>query len=135
MNRIFVNCITIIAISTCIHTAVALRLRRSLAGIVGIVISNIGVTPHGFNMIPLPPAEAMIAPLADVGLREYLVKDGRQFLRLTMPTGPDMKMGSASIGDEGREAQEYLEIIKLRFEQVGFTNPAAWAGTMNAYSD
>jgi hypothetical protein len=41
--------------------------------------------------------------------------------------GKDAYLGP--IEDEGKQAQEYLEILKLRFQQVGVTNPAAWAGT------
>lgn len=43
--------------------------------------------------LPLPApfhpqiAQATVNQLADVGLKEYLVKDGRQFLRLAIPVG------------------------------------------------
>jgi peptidylprolyl isomerase len=75
----------------------------------------------------LPVHAASIAPLADVGLKEFLVKDGKQFLRLELPIGKECKLG---VTDEGKLAQEYLELVKLRFEQVGFTNPAAWVGAL-----
>ena len=35
----------------------------------------------------VPYAQAAVNPLADVGLKEFLVKDGRQFLRLAIPVG------------------------------------------------
>jgi hypothetical protein len=34
-----------------------------------------------------PVAQAAVNQLADVGLKEFLVKDGRQFLRLAIPIG------------------------------------------------
>jgi hypothetical protein len=34
-----------------------------------------------------PTAQAAVNQLADVGLKEFLVKDGRQFLRLAIPIG------------------------------------------------
>lgn len=34
-----------------------------------------------------PNAGAAVNQLADVGLKEFLVKDGRQFLRLAIPIG------------------------------------------------
>ena len=34
-----------------------------------------------------PIAQAAVNQLADVGLKEFLVKDGRQFLRLAIPIG------------------------------------------------
>jgi hypothetical protein len=43
--------------------------------------------------LPLPApfhpqiAQATVNQLADVGLKEFLVKDGRQFLRLAIPVG------------------------------------------------
>jgi peptidylprolyl isomerase len=80
---------------------------------------------------PHPPAaSAVIAPLADVGLREFLVKNGKQLLNLALPTGPEMKIGTASNGDELKMAQEGIELVRLRLEQVGFTNPGAWGGAL-----
>lgn len=78
-------------------------------------------------LAPAPNALASLAPLADVGLREFLVKDGRQFLRLELPIGGKAEFG---IVDDGKRAQEFLELVKLRFEQVGFTNPSAWASAL-----
>lgn len=75
------------------------------------------------------PAFAQIAPLADVGLKEYLVKDGNQFLRLGQPTVSDkntLNLGAKRSGDVGKEIQENLELIRLRMEQVGVTNPSVW---------
>lgn len=39
-------------------------------------------------------ANAAIASLADVGVKEFLVKDGNQHLRLALPSGCDARMGS-----------------------------------------
>lgn len=39
-----------------------------------------------------PSAEAAVNQLADVGLKEFLVKDGRQWLRLAIPIGWGCKM-------------------------------------------
>lgn len=46
-----------------------------------------------------------------------------------MAVGNEVKMG-AIINDDGKAAQEYLELIKLRFEQVGFSNPTVWVGKL-----
>lgn len=73
-----------------------------------------------------PPANAAIASLADVGVKEFLVKDGRQFLRLTIPEGEQQQFKSTTTTADIRNAQENLELVRLRFEQVGFTNPTAW---------
>lgn len=62
------------------------------------------------------------AALADVGLREFLVKDGRQWLRLSQP-GVGLKLGEASFSDKARQIQENLELVRLQLEQVGFSNP------------
>lgn len=106
-------------------------IRRSLAPFLSsLAISGFLPTPQHILPLSLTPVHAAIAPLADVGIKEFLVKDGRQFLRLTLPVGSEMKLGTASVGDSGKMAQEALEIIRLRFEQVGFTNPAAWAGAL-----
>ena len=69
---------------------------------------------------------AMVAPMADVGVREFLVKDGRQFLRLTIPLGDDDGFDSSPEAQDLKIAQENLELVRLRLEQVGFTNPSAW---------
>ena len=70
---------------------------------------------------------AMVASIADVGVREFLVKDGRQFLRLTIPLGDDDGFNSSPEAQDLKIAQENLELVRLRLEQVGFTNPSAWA--------
>ena len=56
---------------------------------------------------------ATVAPLADVGVREFLVKDGGQFLRLSIPLGSGGEKFDASSPDARslREAQENLELV------------------------
>jgi len=66
-------------------------------------------------------SSASVAPLADVGLREYLVKDGSQILRLSLPTSIPLTSDPEKNGDVGRVAQEAAELIRLRFEQVGYS--------------
>jgi peptidylprolyl isomerase len=81
------------------------------------------------TMLSVAPANALVNQLADVGLREFLVKDGRQFLRIAQPTveGGKIKLGSQrSEKDVGKVIQEDLELVRLRFEQVGVTNPSVW---------
>jgi peptidylprolyl isomerase len=66
--------------------------------------------------------------LADVGVKEFLVKDGRQFLRLAQPVvlpNKEIALGAKRTSDETK-IQESLELIRLRLEQVGVTNPTAW---------
>ena len=43
--------------------------------------------------------------------------------------GNEVKLGPF-VNDEGKTAQEYLELIKLKFEQVGFSNPTVWVGKL-----
>ena len=74
-----------------------------------------------------PPSLAAVAPLADVGLREFLVKDSNQHIRLSLPSS--MKPGTPIdlVNDEGRKAQEAVELVRLRLEQVGFAGkPQVW---------
>lgn len=98
-----------------------------------IVTSTVVAMPMVFNM-PIAPTQvahaAGIATLADVGLREYLVKDGRQWLRLQIPVGKEMKMGISAQDDELKLAQEGIELVRLRLEQVGFSNKAVWGGAI-----
>ena len=56
-----------------------------------------------------------------MGLREYLVKDGFQILRLSLPTSIPLTSDPEKNGDVGRVAQEAAELIRLRFEQVGYS--------------
>ena len=62
------------------------------------------------------PSNALINQLADVGVKEFLVKDGSQLLRLSLPSGKDMKFGAESVNEFGRIAQESIELIRLRCE-------------------
>lgn len=54
------------------------------------------------------------------------MKDGRQLLRLSLPVGKDMLMGSKARESISFKAQEALELIRLRLEETGYTNPSAW---------
>ncbi|GMI20113.1 hypothetical protein TeGR_g6687 [Tetraparma gracilis] len=75
-----------------------------------------------------PPslAAGTVAPLADVGLGEFLVKDSKQLLRLSLPYTP---------GDPGRAAQESLEYVKLRLDQVGFAGKkSVWSSALKDLS-
>ena len=74
----------------------------------------------------IEPVHSLLAPLAEVGVREFLVKDGRQWLRLSQPVGNDVKLGSRRKSSSEMEIQESLELPRLRLEQVGFTNNPAW---------
>jgi peptidylprolyl isomerase len=74
--------------------------------------------PH---IIAPQTAIASVAPLADVGLREFLVKDGRTFLRLNLPTSLPTSTDPVELGDKGRQIQESIELVRLRLEQVGFS--------------
>lgn len=44
--------------------------------------------------------------------------------------GNDIKLGSKGNGDENKLAQESLELVRLRLEQVGFSNKAVWGGSI-----
>ena len=45
-------------------------------------------------------------------------------------SGKDIKLGSKGDGDEVKLAQESLELVRLRLEQVGFSNKAVWGGSI-----
>ena len=66
-------------------------------------------------------ADAAVAPLADVGLREFLVKDGNELLRLSIPTSLPQSTDPEQLKDTGRIVQEHIELVRLRLEQVGFS--------------
>ncbi|GMH65758.1 hypothetical protein TrLO_g14499 [Triparma laevis f. longispina] len=77
------------------------------------------------------PAYANPAPLADVGLREFLVKDSNQLLRLSLPSSMTPSSPIDLPNDPGRRAQESVELVRLRLEQVGFAGkPSVWAACL-----
>ena len=71
-------------------------------------------------------AEFRNGAMADVGIGQYRVKDGRQILRISQPSGKSMSLGPKSVNDPGRVAQDALELIRLRLEQVGFSYSGVW---------
>mmetsp|Transcript_18747 Transcript_18747/g.39015 ORF Transcript_18747/g.39015 Transcript_18747/m.39015 type:complete len:436 (-) Transcript_18747:39-1346(-) len=81
---------------------------------------SIALTLLLINSSP-PPAFASVAPLADVGLREFLVKDSSQLLRLSLPSSMTKDAPINLEVDPGRQAQEAIELVRLRLEQVGFS--------------
>lgn len=78
------------------------------------------------NISPTNAAEMRYGAMADVGVKEFLVKDGKQLLRLSLPIGPSMLLGSKASSNPGQVLQEQLELIRLRLEQVGFSNDVVW---------
>ena len=60
--------------------------------------------------------------LADVGVGQYLVKDGRQLLRLALPVGNEMLMGKKAKNTPSQSAQESIELIRLRLEETGLSD-------------
>ena len=58
--------------------------RSAAASIIAAAAVQLPIMPPSFLA---PYAQAAVNPLADVGLKEFLVKDGRQFLRLAIPVG------------------------------------------------
>eukprot|EP01041_Mallomonas_annulata_P003107 gene3107-6097_t len=88
----------------------------------------------GFPLHPLPAnalSEMRYGAMADVGVGQFLVKDSKQHLRLSLPVGENMALGPSTSQDPGRQAQEALELIRLRTEQVGFANKVVWQGLAN----
>jgi len=74
--------------------------------------------------------------LADVGVGQYLVKDGRQHLRLATPVGSKMQFsGTLSPDSPVKRVTDSLELIRLRLEQVGYTNKNAWSGAATDVSN
>ena len=65
-----------------------LKIRNIAASVVAATafqLPDLSLSPLSPSHIPF--AQAAVNPLADVGLKEYLVKDGRKFLRLALPVG------------------------------------------------
>ena len=83
------------------------------------------------------PKNGFIPRLADVGVREFLVKDGAQLLRLAQPTSSSMKFlaETRETQDPARKITDDLELIKVRLEQVGNKNKPAWQGAQNDIGD
>jgi len=93
---------------------------RSNEGIFKKIVAASCSVALAFNL-SLGVADAAVAPLADVGLREYLVKDGNELLRLSIPTSLPQSSDAEKVGDVGRVVQEHIELVRLRLEQVGFS--------------
>jgi hypothetical protein len=102
------------------------KLSKSISSFVVGLLAVYHPMDGGLLKFPMDNAHAAIAPLADVGVREFLVKDGSQLLRLSLPCGEGMLMGAAASKDLGKLAQESIELVRLRLEQVGFANNAVW---------
>ena len=90
---------------------------RSNEGIFKKIVAASCSVALAFNL-SLGVADAAVAPLADVGLREYLVKDGNELLRLSIPTSLPQSSDAEKVGDVGRVVQEHIELVRLRLEQV-----------------
>ena len=60
------------------------NVRTAVASVIAATSFQSPLMSHSFQV---PSAQAAVNPLADVGLKEFLVKDGRQFLRLAVPVG------------------------------------------------
>ena len=58
-------------------------------------------------------SSAALLPLADVGVKEFLVKDGKEFIRLAQPVVKDSSilLGSDREGSLEKKIQEDLEIM------------------------
>jgi len=84
-----------------------------------------------------PQRNGFIPRMADVGVREFLVKDGRQLLRLALPTSSDMKFlaSTRASQDAARRITDDLELIRVRLEQVGNKNKPAWAACQTDVGD
>ena len=52
------------------------------------------------------------------------------YVTMQNDVGKDIKLGSKGDGDEIKLAQESLELVRLRLEQVGFSNKAVWGGSI-----
>jgi hypothetical protein len=77
---------------------------------------------------------ASVAPLADVGLREFLVKDGRELLRLSLPSSMTKDAPINLQMDPGRQCQEAVELVRLRLEQVGFSGKKVRSYDQQSYA-
>lgn len=79
------------------------------------------------------PKNGFIPRLADVGVGQFLVKDGKQLLRLALPSTNKFKFPAQAqaSNDPARKIQENLELVKVRLEQVGNKNKPAWSGALS----
>ena len=79
-----------------------------------ILVATVSTVALSISFNQAQEAHAIIAPLADVGIGKYLVKDGRQLLRLSLPVGPDMKLGRAAKETPEMKAQE-VPALSVKF--------------------
>lgn len=101
--------------------------RRTAGGAVlgAYLLGGTGMAPPGHLWGALEPAavrsvaSAAVNPMQDVGVGQFLVKDGGQHLRLALPS----PAGTAPAEDPLRRAQQSLELVRLRLEQVGARAP------------
>lgn len=111
----------------------SLKIRSRRLNTLLVSVALIASPPPEVSWLPIAPssiAHAALAPLADVGVREFLVKDGPQFLRLSIPVGKGASFTEDKESIMLKGAQESLELVRLRFEQVGTSNPAAWGAAL-----
>lgn len=111
------------------HASAKLNIKvRKLIASVAVSISGTFCASQAFPGAAGALGEMRYGAMADVGVGQYLVKDSKQHLRLSLPTGPAATLGSASAQSPGKQAQDAIELIRLRTEQVGFSNKVVWNG-------
>ena len=110
-------------------TYTACKIQRWNPIFAAFVASSLCFNPVIFgNPMNVHAVDMRYGAMADVGIGQYLVKDGRQLLRLSLPNEFPIGSGLQKSQEIGRQAQEALELIRLRLEQVGFSYSAVWQG-------
>ena len=94
-------------------------------GLPGIAGAALFGPPDGLSDLKEKPQN--YGRMADVGVREFLVKDAKQHLREATPIGQKMLFSAKNTGDTvTKKVTDNLELIRLRLEQVGKTNKPGW---------
>ena len=94
-------------------------------GVPGLANADLFGPPAGLSDLKEKPQN--YGRMADVGVREFVVKDGRQHLREATPIGQKMQFSAANTANTvTKKVTDNLELIRLRLEQVGKTNKPGW---------
>ena len=94
-------------------------------GMPGLANADLFGPPAGLSDLKEKPQN--YGRMADVGVREFVVKNGKQHLREATPIGQKMQFSAANTANTvTKRVTDNLELIRLRLEQVGKTNKPGW---------
>ena len=114
--------VTFVVLSKSLRLSAARRQLAAAALSVGLGASPVLAFGEPAGLSDLKSKPQNYGRLADVGVREFLVKDGKQLLREATPIGNKMQYSLENTGSTAiKRVTDNLELIRLRLEQVGAT--------------